>query len=73
MTRKYLNLMQALTPEQRLRKCSEMFDTARTLAKAHLANEPNPGNLNLRSRLFLRLYGNDFSPEEQERILSCLA
>ncbi len=62
----------ALTPEQRLRMGCEMFDTARALAEAGLANEPNPQNLSLRSRLFLRLYGRDFSIEEQEKIIRAL-
>lgn len=49
-----------------------MISTARALAEAGLANEPNLNNLTLRSRLFLRFYSRDFSPEEQEKIIQAL-
>ena len=68
MAQKYQDLIMAMAPEQRVIMGCEMFDTARALMKAGLANEPNPQNLSLRVRILHRLYGRDFSPRELEKI-----
>lgn len=56
--------------EEKLLMALSMFETARELVISSL-----PGNLSdkeLRKELFLRFYGNDFSINEKEQILSML-
>ncbi len=72
MAQKHKDLIMGLSPGQCLVMSCEMFDTARILAEAGLANEPNPQNLSLRVRLFLRFYGSDFSPRELANITRAL-
>ncbi len=72
MAQKYKDLIMALSPGQRLLMGCEMFDTAKALMEAGLAIEPNPKNLSLRIRLFHRLYGRDFSPDELDKITRAL-
>lgn len=72
MREKYRAMLMAMTPGERLAACCAMFDTARTLALAGLADEADPQGLSLKARLFLRLYRRDFSPEESRRIVAAL-
>jgi len=72
MAQKYKDLIMALTPGQRVIMGCEMFDAARKIMEAGLANEPNPKNLTHRARIFLRLYGRDFSTQELEKITRAL-
>ena len=72
MDRKYRDLILSLSPEQRLLMGCKMFDTARALAEAGLTKEPNPNNLPLRTRLFLRFYQRDFSTQEIIKITQAL-
>jgi len=61
------------TPVERLKMVSSMFDSARKLMAAGLRLEN--GSLNeaqLRTRIFLRLYGECYSQEEIERIVKCI-
>jgi hypothetical protein len=46
----------AMTPEERVHACTEMFDTARVLAEASLPEDLDPGER--RFRLCERLYGD---------------
>jgi len=72
MQEKYRGMLMAMAPGERLAACCAMFDTAKTLALAGLADEPDPQGLSLKARLFLRLYGRDFPPEERRRIVAVL-
>ena len=72
MAQKYKDLIMDLSPGQRMIIGCEMFDTAKALAEAGLANEPNPQGHSLRVRLFLRFYGSDFSPRELANITRAL-
>ncbi len=49
-----------------------MFGTARALAIAGPSAEDDGDGHSLRARLFLRLYGRDFGPEERGRIVDQL-
>jgi hypothetical protein len=50
----------------------EMFDAARTLARAGLAAQGSGQAETLDVQLFQRFYGNDFSPDQRERIIARL-
>ncbi|MBM4116398.1 hypothetical protein FJ251_01465 [bacterium] len=64
----YRRQIMALTPEERLRMASSLFDTARALVLAGLPPGEEP-----RRALFLRFYGHDFpDPAQRERILAAL-
>lgn len=63
-------LFDKMTGEERMKIASDMFDTARTLVLASLDKKLN--DTEKRKALFLRFYGNDFSTNEKEKILSNL-
>ncbi len=63
-------LFDKMTGEERMKIASDMFDTARTLVLASL--DKNLNDTERRKALFLRFYGNDFSENEKEKILSNL-
>lgn len=66
-------MMAERSGSDRVRMACEMFDLARALAVASIrAEEPSIGIDRLRVRLFERLYGDDFSPEERARIVATL-
>ena len=61
------------TPVERLKMASSMFDSARKLMAAGLLRENGALNeAQLRTRIFLRLYGECYSQEEIERIVKCI-
>lgn len=64
-------LMMKKTGEERLRMGFSMFDMARKQVLASILNQnPNADPREIRRELFLRFYGQDFTPEECEKILS---
>ena len=61
------------TPLERLRMASSMFDSGKKLMKAGLQNEN--GLLNeaqLRTQMFLKLYGESFTNAEIKRIVNTI-
>ncbi len=69
--KKMLELISAKTPAERLMMASEMFDTARILMSAGILREnKNLTEFEVREKMFLKLYGDCFSPEECEKIIS---
>ncbi len=59
---------------ERLKIASEMFNTARQLLIAAIrAARPEMTEVELRQELFLRYYGEEFNPEQRERILNAIA
>jgi hypothetical protein len=59
---------------ERLRIVSDMFDMTRTLLVAGIrAARPDITEVELRQELFLRYYGDEFSPEQREKILDAIA
>jgi len=72
--RRYHALLMALPAERRLRMAASMSTTARTLVLASaLTRDPGASEAELRQALFLRFYGDDFTPRDRERILAWLA
>ena len=61
--RRYQQLLMKLTPERRLRLASEMFATARRVMRDGIRLELGAmDEAELRVQMFVRLYGEDFSP-----------
>jgi hypothetical protein len=61
------------TPSERLRMASSMFDMARKLMEAGIRHEnPSIDETELRARMFLRLYRDDFSKDEMKKIIKHL-
>ena len=56
--------------EERLMMGFSMFDMARMQVEAGIrANKPDATRQEIRREIFLRFYGQEFSPEEQDKIL----
>ncbi len=66
-------MLMSLTPTERLRMVSRMYNTARKLVIAGIQNKRQQLNASqLRVQLFLRMYGNDFSAAEIKKIINKL-
>ena len=67
----YNEMMLSKSPLERLRMASRMYDSAKKLVLSGLLRERqhlDPSKL--RGELFLRIYGNDFSVTDRERIMA---
>lgn len=60
-------LFAGLSGEERLKMGLEMFDTARKIVISSFP--PGLSEKEIRKRLFLRFYGDDFSEDEKRKIL----
>ena len=68
-----IRLMAQKTPVERLRMASSMFDTGRRLMIAGLRKEYGPlTEAQLRAKIFMRLYREDFSDAELKKIIKHL-
>lgn len=64
----------ARSPSERLAMACRMFAAAKTLVQAGIEQECGEQTPHeLRRRMFLRMYGKDFTETEQERIADSLA
>jgi hypothetical protein len=60
-----------LTPSQRVRMMSEMFDTARRILVSGIRSEqPDITDTELKVQVFLRTYRDDYPPAERDRIVA---
>jgi len=67
--RRFRELMMARSPIDRLKMACDMFTTAKTLALAGIAQEAKDATPSeVRKLLFLRMYGQDFSPQQRAKI-----
>lgn len=75
MEARYRAMVMARPPGgERLRIVSDMFDMTRSLLIAGIrATKPGITEGELRQELFLRYYGDEFSPEQCEKILAAIA
>ncbi len=66
---RYRALLLARTPAERLEMAGDMFAAAKALALGGIwARFGDLEPAELRVQLFLRLYGNDFAPEQRKRL-----
>ncbi|MBI2092149.1 MAG: hypothetical protein HYY43_02415 [Deltaproteobacteria bacterium] len=62
---KMIEMIRLRSGEERLKMGADMFDMAKRLILASL----DCNDSDVRTKLFLRVYGNDFSTEEKGKIL----
>jgi hypothetical protein len=66
----YNDMLLSKSPLERLRMASRMYDSVKKLALSGIQKEkPHLDPSRLRGELFLRIYGNDFSATDRERII----
>ena len=68
----YRMLFMRRSGSERLQMGCAMFDTARAFARANL-RMPSHSDADLRVRLFVRTYGEDFDPDTAQRIAEWLS
>ena len=68
---RFLKLMLARSPAERLAMACRMFSTAKALVRAGIKEEHGLIDpYELREHMFLRLYGQDFGETEKAKILN---
>ena len=68
--KQFLAMMMERSGQERLKMGFSMFNLARKQAIASIRrNKPSVGTEELKKELFSRFYGEEFSPEDQEKIL----
>ncbi|MCU0288559.1 MAG: hypothetical protein MUF15_19475 [Acidobacteria bacterium] len=67
MERIYNEMLMKKTPEERVKMCFSMLNAARRIVMSTIKDKKN-----WRKEMFLRFYGDEFSPEQKEKILSAL-
>lgn len=73
MTRKMCEMIQKISPFERLMMGCSMYETSRYLIlRSILENEPHISPTDLKKELFLKFYKDDFDLEQQEKILKHL-
>lgn len=71
---RYREMIMALTPAERVGMACRMFTTARALAAAGIRDRfGDLPRAEFRRQMFLRFYGNDFPPEERDKIADAVA
>lgn len=55
------------SPEERVKMCFSMLNTARRIVLSTIKDKKN-----WRKEMFLRFYGDEFSPAQKEKIISVL-
>lgn len=71
--KRMIKMMMSRTPTERLRMVGSMFDTARKLMRAGIQHEM--GMLNesqMRAQLFLKMYKDDFTQDQINRIMNSI-
>lgn len=67
---RYQKMLLSRTLLERLKMVSRMYDSGRKLAiSGILKGRPHLDTSRLRARLFLRMYGNDFTATDREKIM----
>jgi hypothetical protein len=73
MEKKMMEMMMSRTASERFEMGCSMFDFAKEIVVSSI-KQKNPGisRQELRKEIFLRFYGDDFSPEQREKIIDHL-
>lgn len=73
MKKKMIEMIRAKTPQERVKMGSSMYTTSRYLVERYIKeNNPSISKADLKKEMFLKFYGNDFSPEKCAQIISHL-
>lgn len=74
MKKKYHEMLMARSPQERSRMGVEMLAMSRAIVISSIKAEfPDISPVELKQKLFLRFYGNDFNDEQKKKILAYLA
>jgi hypothetical protein len=69
----YVEMLMALSPGERVMMACRMYDTAKKLVIAGIKMQmPDANEAQLRAQFFLRMHGNDFTPEQLAKIKRAL-
>jgi hypothetical protein len=63
----YNEMIMRKTPEERVKMCFSMLSTARRIVLSTIKDKKN-----WRKELFLRFYGDEFTPKQKEKIIYAL-
>lgn len=63
----YNQMIMNKTPEERVKMCFSMLNTARRIVLSTIKDKKN-----WRKEMFLRFYGDEFSPTQREKIICAL-
>ena len=67
---RYKEMLLSRSPLERLKMASRMYDSGRKLViSGILKGRPHLDTSRLRAQLFLRMYGNDFTAADREKII----
>jgi hypothetical protein len=67
MERIYNEMMMKRTPEERVKMCFSMLNTARRIVLSTIEDKKN-----WRKEMFLRFYGDDFTQDQKEKIFCAI-
>jgi hypothetical protein len=68
--KRYKEMLLSLTPLERLKMASRIYDSGRKLVITGIQHGKHPLTASqLRGQVFLRMYGRDFTVEEKARIV----
>ncbi len=68
---RYRSMIMAIKPQERLKMVGGMWDSGKRLVMSSIRNEfPEISDQELRRKFFSRIYRNDFSSDEMDKILS---
>ena len=67
MERIYNEMIMKKTPEERVKMCFSMLNTARRIVLSTITDKKN-----WRKELFMRFYGDEFTASQQEKVLNAL-
>ena len=72
-SKQFQRLIMLKTPEERLRMGCSMFDTAKAMARSSiLAQFPDISSGDMKKKIFLKFYGEEFSEVQRQKILNAL-
>ncbi len=73
MTQKMCEMIRNKSPTERLKMGESMYETSKYLIiRAILEENPQISKADLRKEIFLKFYGNDYDPIQQEKIIKHL-
>ena len=73
MADRFQRMLMRKTPEERLRMACSMFDAAKSIAKISILERfPAISPVEMKRKIFLRFYGEEFSTDHRQRILDAL-
>ena len=71
--KRFMDMIMAHSPEERLMMSFSMFDSARKLVKSSIIEkQPDISAVEMKKAIFLRIYGDEFNEIDKKKILAAL-